>query len=267
MKINVITIFPQMFESWSKCGLIGQAIQKGLIDLNFVNPRDFTEDKHRTVDDRPFGGGDGMVLLYEPLSRAIESLKTEGRLGRLVYMSPQGKTLTSDWARKAAQTSLPMTFIAGRYGGIDQRIIEEYVDEEISVGDYILSGGELPAMSVIDVMGRFIPGVLGNEASSEDESFKDGLLEAPLFTRPAELGSYLVPEILRGGHHEKIEEFRRHLSFVISYLKRPELVAERNDEVSRSAKYLQSLKDTELQSCGLSRETLLKIQNEASHGQ
>lgn len=251
MKVNVISIFPQMFESWTKFGLIGQAIQKGSIDLRFINPRDYAKDKHRTVDDRPFGGGDGMVLLYEPLSQAIEGLLEEKQLGRLIYMSPSGQRLTSAKAEELAQLKEPITLLAGRYGGIDQRVVEKYVDEELSVGDYILSGGELPAMTLIDAIGRYLPGVLGNEASSQNESFSDGLLEAPLFTRPAEVDGAVVPEVFLQGHHQKINDLRRQLSLVITFHRRPDLIENRGPEVSRAAEALLQLRAEELESCGL----------------
>lgn len=265
MQINIISIFPQMFESWSRYGLIGQAIQKSLIRLDFVNPRDFTSDKHKSVDDRPFGGGDGMVMLYEPLAKAIVALKEKQLLGRLIYMSPQGRQLTSTWAKDCVSEGGPITLLAGRYGGIDQRIIEDFVDEELSVGDYILSGGELPAMTVVDVLGRYLPGVLGNEISSLEESFENGLLEAPLFTRPAELEHAVVPEVLRQGHHEKINELRRSLSLVLSFIKRPDLVTERLLEVRKSAENLQTLTSAELAACGLNHHLLRQIQSEVTN--
>lgn len=203
------------------------------------------------MDDRPFGGGDGMVLLYEPLSQAIEALLEENQLGRLIYMSPQGQPLTSAKAEELSKSQEPITLLAGRYGGIDQRVIEKYVDEEISVGDYILSGGELPAMTVIDAVGRYLPGVLGNEASSKEESFTDGLLEAPLFTRPAEVSGFVIPEVFLQGHHQKINDLRGQLSLVITFHRRPDLIQNRRAEVKTAAEALLKLRPEELESCGL----------------
>lgn len=252
MKFNVVTLFPQLFDSWLENGLIGKAVSRQDIQVNFVNPREFTQDKHKTVDDRPFGGGDGMIMLYEPLAKSIDHLKAQNKCGKVIYLSPHGTKLTSAWAQTAAGQNQPLTLVSGRYGGVDQRFIEEYVDEEISIGDFILCGGELPAMCLMESVSRFLPNVLGNELSSQNESFQEGLLEAPQFTRPADLDVGSVPKTLLEGHHKKINELRQSLALVVSHLKRPDLTTGREEEVKKAAKELSRLSEKELFSCGIS---------------
>lgn len=252
MKFNVITIFPEMFGA-VQAGIVGQALKSGKVSIGFVNPRDFTTDVHRTVDDRPYGGGDGMIMLAEPLEKALASLGDDK--GYVVYLSPHGKVWNDSLARAWAEEFKPprsLTLICGRYGGVDQRFINAHVDAEISLGDFVLSGGEIAAMAVIDSVARFVPGVLGNSESPEEESFAKGLLEAPQFTRPPVAYGQLVPEVLRGGHHKKIMEFRRMISILRTRQLRPDLPVN-SALVKEAAEYASELPDSELKACGLSR--------------
>ncbi|MBE8221759.1 MAG: tRNA (guanosine(37)-N1)-methyltransferase TrmD [Bdellovibrionales bacterium] len=234
MKFNVISIFPKMIEQALSCGVIGRGVKDKKLEVNIINLRDFADDKYKTVDDKPYGGGDGMLLKPEPMAKALESLnikikdKNSDNLQKLtshkvVYLSPQGGTWTDVQARKWANNCQEVTFVCGRYGGLDQRIIDLYIDEEISIGDYILSGGELPALTIIDSISRFIPGVLGHKDSANNDSFKNYLLEAPQFTRPSVFKSLQVPEILISGDHKKIDKYKKDLSISITKTKRPDL--------------------------------------------
>lgn len=260
MKFNVISIFPNQFTAFASEGVVGQACKKGLIEINLVNPRDFTSDNHRTVDDRPFGGGDGMIMLYEPLKKAIASLGDSSQRGPVVYLSPQGETLKQAWVETTASKLTVMTLICGRYGGIDQRLISELVDVEISIGDYVVSGGELPAMILMDAVARQIQGVLGHVDSAKLESFSAGLLEAPLFTRPRDIEGFQIPQVFLGGDHKKITELRLALSEVRTYFRRPDLLTKSQlDSVKKSAQILSDLTDAELKSCGVARESLVQI--------
>lgn len=270
---NLISILPDMFKALTDHGLIGQAVQSGKIGVELISPRQYTLDLHKTVDDRPYGGGDGMVMLAEPLSKALADLESRGRKGRVVLMSPQGKkwsdSLAREWAARVAMSlaecdakNEPGTFgggtfytlISARYGGVDQRFINAHVDEEISVGDFVLTGGELAAMAIVDSVARFIPGVLGNSQSAHEESFSDGLLEAPLFTRPPEIDGSKVPEILKSGNHSKISDWRKALSLVVTLKKRPDLLSPEQAESARLA--AARLSDNELAACGISRTEL-----------
>ncbi len=206
LKIDVITLFPEMIENAVSHGVLGQALKSDLLSVKAHSPREFAEDRHRTVDDRPFGGGDGMIMLPETLEKTL--IKVKHNNSKVIYLSPQGRTLTDEKARSFAKEE-QLIFICGRYGGIDQRIINLYVDEEISIGDYVLSGGEPGALVVIDALSRFIPGVLGHEESAHKDSFADGLLEHPNFTRPRDYLGQDVPAILLGGNHKLIEEWRK----------------------------------------------------------
>lgn len=224
MKFNVVTLFPEMINSVASVGVLGRAIKNGLIQLNCWNPRDYTHDKHRTVDDRPYGGGPGMLMKVEPLRDAIhEARKSAGDNARVIYLSPQGQPLTQQAVRELAQQP-GLILIAGRYEGVDERIIETEVDEEWSIGDYVLSGGELPALVMIDAVARMIPGVLGDEDSAAQDSFMDGLLDCPHYTRPEEIEGRRVPEVLLGGNHKAIEQWRMKQSLGRTWLRRPELL-------------------------------------------
>ncbi|MCB0362296.1 MAG: tRNA (guanosine(37)-N1)-methyltransferase TrmD [Bdellovibrionales bacterium] len=254
-QFNILTIFPDMILNSLKEGLVGQAFKDNKACLSLINPRDFAQDAHKTTDDRPYGGGDGMVCLGEPLAQALESLGQ--KKGKVVYLSPQGKAWSDALAREWASDPQPVSLVCGRYGGVDQRFMESYVDEEISIGDYILSGGELGAMVVIDSVVRLLPEVLGNPESSESESFAQGLLECPLFTRPRLFRDLPVPRVLLSGHHEKITEFRHDVALLRTYLLRPDLTANVPDlekKLINSAHRLRDLNQDELLALGLSLE-------------
>ena len=219
-RVTLVTLFPKMLEGPLAEGVVGQAIRDGLIQVDFLNPRDQTHDRHRTVDDRPFGGGDGMVMLVEPLVNTLKPLHERG--AKLVYMSPQGPVLTSQKARELAQVE-DLVLISGRYGGIDQRIMSLLPIEELSVGDYVLSGGEPAMWIVLDALARFVPGVLGSGDSANQDSFEGGVLECPQYTRPREILGLEVPNVLLSGDHKKISEFRSLVSGLITLQKRPDL--------------------------------------------
>nr|WP_295904801.1 tRNA (guanosine(37)-N1)-methyltransferase TrmD [uncultured Bdellovibrio sp.] len=223
LTIDVITLFPEMIETAVSHGVLGQALKSDLLSVKAHTPREFASDRHRTVDDRPFGGGDGMIMLPETLEKTIQ--KVQHKTSKIVYLSPQGKTLTDETARALSKEE-HLVFICGRYGGIDQRIINEYVDEELSIGDYVLSGGELGALVVIDALARFIPGVLGHDDSAQKDSFSEGLLEHPNFTRPREYLNQEVPEVLLSGNHKLIEEWKHKVSALVTLKKRPDLFKE-----------------------------------------
>lgn len=230
--IGVISLFPEMFNAITEFGVTGRAIRKGLIEFHQWNPRDFTHDKHRTVDDRPYGGGPGMLMMVQPLRDAIHAAREkalqDGKTPKVIYLSPQGRKLDQQGVCELAQDNC-LIFVAGRYEGIDERIIESDIDEEWSVGDYILSGGELPAMNVIDAVARFVPGVLGHQQSAEQDSFADGLLDCPHYTRPEVLDANspqekAVPKVLLSGNHEHIRQWRTYQSLERTWLRRPELL-------------------------------------------
>jgi tRNA (guanine37-N1)-methyltransferase len=214
-----------MFAAVTASGISGRALETGLWSLGLWNPRDFTRDNYRTVDDRPYGGGPGMLMLAEPLEKALDAARQAGG-GKVIYLSPQGRRL--DHALVMDLARLPsMILLCGRYEGIDERLIERRVDEEISIGDYVLSGGELAAMAVIDAVVRQIPGALGGEQSAAEESFVDGLLDGPQYTRPELYEGGRVPEVLMSGHHENIRRWRLQQALGRTWLRRPELLAAR----------------------------------------
>ncbi|MGZ3772302.1 MAG: tRNA (guanosine(37)-N1)-methyltransferase TrmD [Bdellovibrio sp.] len=223
LQIDVITLFPEMIENAVSYGVLGQALKNKLLSIKAHTPRDFAEDRHRTVDDRPFGGGDGMIMLAETLEKALQKVKHNN--SKIIYLSPQGKILSDEKARTFAKEE-QLVFICGRYGGIDQRIINSYVDEELSIGDYVLSGGELGALVSIDALSRFIPGVLGHGDSAYQDSFSDGLLEHPNFTRPRSYLGQDVPEILLSGNHKLIDDWKKKVSALVTFKKRPDLFIE-----------------------------------------
>lgn len=224
MWFGVITLFPQMFEAITKYGVTSRAVKNGLIDLQCWNPRDYTSDKHNTVDDRPFGGGPGMLMMVQPLTDAIRAAKAAAGDGvHTIYLSPQGRKLDQAGVAELAKRS-KLLLVAGRYEGIDERVIESEIDEEWSIGDYVLSGGELPAMTLIDSVSRFIPGVLGHEASATEDSFADGLLDCPHYTRPEVLEEMEVPPVLLSGNHAEIRRWRLKQSLGRTWLRRPELL-------------------------------------------
>ena len=226
MRFDVITLFPEMFDA-IRLGVTGRAIDKGLAELVLWNPRDYTEDVHQTVDDRPYGGGPGMVMKVEPLLAAIQAAKAQSPTSKVIYLSPQGQRFVQATAVAATQTS-GIILIAGRYEGIDERVIHSFVDEEWSLGDFVLSGGELPAMVVIDSMIRLLPGALGHAESAEQDSFSDGLLDCPHYTRPENILDQDVPSVLLSGDHEKIRLWRLQQALGRTWLRRPDLLEGRD---------------------------------------
>ena len=222
-QFHIISLFPEMIQNFFQEGVVARASKKELISLEVTNPRDFTHDIHNTVDDKPFGGGDGMVLKPEPITESITSAKQGKANPYVIYLSPQGNLWNDQRAKSLAKDNRDLVLICGRYAGLDQRVIDAHVDEEISIGDYVLSGGELGACVLIDSIARQIPGVLGHNSSAEEDSFKDGLLEGPQYTRPKEFEGQLVPEVLLNGDHKKIAEIRRAFKIIFTYRKRPDL--------------------------------------------
>lgn len=223
MLFDVITLFPEMFSALN-CGITGRAIEKKLIQLSCWNPRDFTTDNYGKVDDHPYGGGPGMVMMIEPLQKAINAAKQNGFPAKTIYLSPKGKNLDQDLVAKLAQEK-HLLLIAGRYEGIDERLLELEVDTEISVGDYVLSGGELAAMIIIDAVTRLLPEALGAADSASQDSFVDGLLEYPHYTRPEKFAGKSVPRVLLSGDHAEIKRWRRKESLGRTWLCRPDLLA------------------------------------------
>ncbi len=213
-----------MVEQALSYGVIGKAIKQGLMSLDCLNPRDFAENKHRRVDDKPFGGGPGMVMMYDPLCKALEHLKkASGPVGKVVFLTPQGSQLTQAHCNQWAEQQ-NITFICGRYEGVDQRFIDDHVDLELSIGDYVISGGEMAACVAIDALGRQIEGVLGSDESAETDSFMNGRLGYPQYTRSEKLGQSGVPSVLLSGHHEDIKLWREDQSLKLTKLRRPELL-------------------------------------------
>jgi tRNA (guanine37-N1)-methyltransferase len=224
MQIAVVSIFPELVAQIGAYGVVGRARERGLVELDCVNPRDFAEDVHRTVDDRPYGGGPGMVMKYQPVAAAIGAARQSLPDGSpVVYLSPQGRVFDQDGARRLA--GLPgLILLSGRYEGIDERLVESEVDEELSIGDFVLSGGEIPAMAVIDSVCRLLPGVLGDAESAQQDSFMAGLLDHPHYTRPEEIDGRRVPAVLLSGDHARIARWRLKQSLGRSYMRRPDLV-------------------------------------------
>ncbi|NOU93459.1 tRNA (guanosine(37)-N1)-methyltransferase TrmD [Paenibacillus sp. LMG 31456] len=246
MRVDVLTLFPDMFDGVFSASILGKARDKGLVELNTVNFRDYANNKHNTVDDYPYGGGGGMVLKAEPIFSAVEALTGSlagGSKPRIILMCPQGEPFSQ---RKAEELSKEehLIFICGHYEGYDERIREHLVTDELSIGDYVLTGGELPAMVVIDSVVRLRPGVLGNETSAVTDSFSTGLLEYPHYTRPVQFREWEVPEILVSGHHANIEQWRRRQAIWRTWQKRPELL----EHVELTAKEKQWLEEQKRQS-------------------
>lgn len=228
MRIDILTLFPEMFEAVLKESIIGRAAEKKLIELEFHNIRDYSDNKHKKVDDYPYGGGLGMVMQCQPIFAASEAVEAKlGKKPHTILMSPQGKVFDQAKARELSSYENLM-IICGHYEGIDERVTEGLVDEEISIGDFVLTGGEIAAMAIVDATCRLLPGVLKEDASHLVESFGEGLLEFPQYTRPPEFRGMEVPEVLLSGHHENIEKWRRYQSLKRTYEKRPELLVEVN---------------------------------------
>ncbi|WP_343298228.1 tRNA (guanosine(37)-N1)-methyltransferase TrmD [Pasteurella multocida] len=224
MLVGIISLFPEMFKAITEFGVTGRAVKQNLLQVRCWNPRDFTHDKHKTVDDRSYGGGPGMLMMVQPLRDAIQAAKAEvGEGAKVIYLSPQGRKLDQAGVKELAQHQ-KLILLCGRYEGIDERLIETEVDEEWSVGDYVLTGGELPAMTLIDAVARFIPGVLGKQASADEDSFAEGLLDCPHYTRPEVLDGLAVPPVLMSGNHEEIRKWRLRQSLERTWLRRPELL-------------------------------------------
>jgi len=225
LRIDAVTLFPQMFTALTESGITSRALEAGLWQLKTWNPRDFTTDNYRTVDDRPYGGGPGMVMLAEPLEKALDAAQAAGA-GRVVYLSPQGRKLDH---RRVLELSKEraITLLCGRYEGVDERLLARRVDEELSLGDFVLSGGELAAMALIDACVRQLPGALGDAHSALEESFATGLLDCPQYTRPEIYAGEPVPELLLSGHHENIRRWRLKQALGRTWLRRPELLQAR----------------------------------------
>ncbi len=256
MKFSVITLFPDLIESVVSHGLIGQAREKHGLNIETINPRSYTSDVHHTVDDRAFGGGDGMVMKVEPLAAAVEELRAQGASPvRVVVLSPQGRVWDQALAREWASERKDTVLVCGRYAGIDHRFTVKFADDEISLGDFILNGGELAACAVIESVARLLPNVLGNDLSAVKDSFSDGLLECPQFTRPREAGGLPVPSPLLSGNHSKIREFENTVSVLRTLLLRPDLLEAPKDLAKKVALIL-NLTDGEILALGLSREDL-----------
>ncbi|MCD8199030.1 MAG: tRNA (guanosine(37)-N1)-methyltransferase TrmD [Phascolarctobacterium sp.] len=223
MRFLFITLFPEQIEQAVSHSIIKRAADRGLLEINCINPRDFTSDKHRTVDDVPFGGGTGMVLKPEPMVAAIRKAKEQLPAAKVIAMCPGGKTLKQKHAEEYAQKGQDIILLCGHYEGFDERIFS-FVDDKISIGDYVLTGGELPALILLDAVSRFIPGVLGKMESAANDSFSTGFLEYPQYTRPVDFEGMTVPEILRNGNHSLIKRWRRKESLKATYLLRPDLL-------------------------------------------
>lgn len=237
MKFDVLTLFPEMFEP-IKQSIIGRAMEKSLIDINSINIRDFSKDKHKKVDDTIYGGGAGMLIKPDVVYDAYKSVKTEN--SKVIYLTPQGKKLNQSKVEELAKEE-HLILLCGHYEGIDERVLEKIVDEEISIGDYVLTGGEIPAMVLIDAVSRYVEGVLTKD-STEEESFSNGLLEYPQYTKPKEFEGMKVPEVLQSGHHENIDKWRRKEAIKTTYIKRPELL-EKVNLTDEEKKYLEELKN------------------------
>lgn len=225
MRIDVVTLFPELVRALTEHGIPRRAAERGLLQLETWNPRDFTHDRHRTVDDRPYGGGPGMVMRVEPLQAAIRAARQAGVAAPVIYLSPQGRRLDQAGVRELAARPR-LILVAGRYEGIDERLIEAEVDEEWSIGDYVLSGGELAAMVLADAVTRLLPGALGDADSADQDSFMEGLLDYPHYTRPEEVDGRRVPEVLLGGNHADIARWRRQQALGRTWERRPDLLGQ-----------------------------------------
>lgn len=242
MLIQAITLFPEMFDSITRYGVTGRALKQNLWQFNAVNPRRFADNKLGYIDDRPFGGGPGMIMMAPPLRAAIEEAKQNQNSGsgRVIYLSPQGIPLTHAKATELAKLN-NLILLCGRYEGIDERLLQTSVDEEISIGDFVVSGGELPAMMLMDAILRLIPGVLGDAQSAQQDSFSDGLLDCPHYTKPIEFQGMAVPEVLRTGNHGLIAEWRLKESLRRTLERRPDLLAKRS-LIPKESRLLEAIK-------------------------
>ncbi len=239
MQLGIVSLFPEMFAAVTEHGISGRAVRSGLMNLELFNPRDYTTDKHRTVDDKPFGGGPGMLMKTEPLMasiaaarQAVSQKQTTGESVKVIYLSPQGKTLKQDSIIDLAKRE-GMVLLCGRYQGIDNRVLVSEIDEEWALGDFVISGGELAAMTLIDAMTRFQPGALGDEGSALEDSFSNGLLHSPEYTRPQSIDGSDVPKVLLSGDHEAIRKWRLKQSLGATWLKRPDLLQAMSLEIEQ----------------------------------
>jgi tRNA (guanine37-N1)-methyltransferase len=223
MKVDVITLFPELVKQVIEYGVVGRAANQGLVQLNCWNPRDYTDDRHRTVDDRPYGGGPGMLMKVEPLQKTIVAVREQNQGARLVYLSPQGVPVKQEMLAGQVNAGT-VIFLSGRYEGIDERLVQQEVDDEWSIGDYVISGGELAVMVCIDAMTRLIPGALGHQQSAQQDSFSEGLLDYPHYTRPEEFMGSKVPEVLMNGNHRQIQDWREKQSLGRTWQRRPDLL-------------------------------------------
>jgi len=227
LRFDVVTLFPEMFAALTESGVTSRAFNKGLAELHPCNPRQFTTDRHQSVDARPYGGGPGMLMMYAPLKASVEQIQQQVQQAGIeksyvIYLSPQGQPLTQKRVEQLAE--LPaITLVCGRYEGVDERFIQKYVDEEIAIGDFVVSGGELPAMMLMDAVIRLIPGALGHQQSAVEDSFTDGLLDCPHYTRPEEVEGMAVPKVLLEGHHAKIDQWRMEQKILRTQQRRPDL--------------------------------------------
>ena len=231
MKFHVMTLFPEMIEDATKVSILGRAINNDLISIDAINIRDFSENKHMKVDDYPYGGGAGMVMQAMPIYKAYQSIidkrQNENKKPRVLYMTPQGKVFNQKMAEELAKED-ELIFLCGHYEGIDERVLEEIVTDNVSIGDFVLTGGEMPSLMMIDAISRLVPGVLHNDVSAEFESFQDNLLEYPQYSRPEEVLGRKVPDVLLSGHHGNIEKWRREQSIIRTYERRPDLLEKAN---------------------------------------
>ena len=242
MKFDILTLFPEMFEP-IKQSIIGRATQKNLLEINLINIRDFSQDKHKKVDDTVYGGGAGMLIKPDVVYEAYKSVKSN--TAKVIYLSPQGKTLSQEKIKELAKNENHLIILCGHYEGIDQRVIDKIVDEEISIGDYVLTGGEIPAMVLVDGISRYIEGVITEESTAEESFSAIGLLEYPQYTRPEIFEGEKVPEVLLSGHHKNIDEWRRKEAIKVTYLKRPDILKQANltDNEKEYLKQLENNRD------------------------
>src|SRR4030042_1280883 len=260
MRFDILTLFPNMFSSPLRETILWKAIEKSLIEIQVVNIREFTLDKHQIVDDTPYGGGQGMVMKVEPIARAIESVRSQNPFARTIYLTPQGKPFNQDLARKFS--SQPhLIFLCGRYEGVDERVRDLFIDEEISIGDYVLTGGELAAMVLIDAISRFIPGVLGSDRSAEEDSFFNSLLEYPQYTRPFDFRGSDVPEVLLSGNHSAISVWRKKEAIKRTLTRRPDLLAEAHLTEEDKRLLEEILEGNSIDDCGLRIKELEEAPN------
>lgn len=234
MKFDIVTLFPELIEVYANNGIIGRAVENNYFQLDYVNLRDFSENKHKKVDDYPYGGGPGMLIKPEPMFKALDAIKKDNSY--IIYLSPKGNLFTQRKAKELSEKE-HLILIAGHYEGIDQRIIDKYVDEEISMGDYVLTSGELPVLMIVDAVGRLLPGVLGSDESAIDESHSNNLLEYPQYTRPEIYFDMEVPEILLSGHHKNIEDWRKYKAIEITMERRPDMI--KDEEILKEFKKLE----------------------------